>query len=217
MFSRSVKAQMPSAMRMNRVRWRDVRLWVGLALIVMSMIAGARLLSGPDGAALVWRASEDLARGGVPIAEPVQVHLGDAAADYLPADAPIDGRMLMAVPAGALIPVRAVGDAAVGDVREVTVPVDPLHAPMGLAAGDRVDVWSTPKDATTTGLNPVGAAPALVLPQVLVVGADREALGVGGEIPVVLEVPTSQVPLLVQALRIGVIDLTAVPITDDPA
>ena len=215
MFRRTEKIQLPSAARMNRMRWRDVRLWVGLALILVSMIAGARLLSGPDGAALVWRASADLARGGVPVAEPVQVQLGDAAADYLPADVPINGRMLIAVPAGALIPARAVGDPPRGEVREVTVPVDPLHAPVGLAAGDRVDVWATPTDPADTGLAP--AAPALVLPQVLVVAADREALGVGGEIPVVLEVPTAQVPPLVLALRTGDIDLTAVPITDEAA
>ena len=217
MFIRRTKIQMPSAVRMKRVRWRDVRLWVGLALILVSMAAGARLLSGPDGAALVWRASEDLARGGVPVAEPVQVHLGDAASDYLAADLPIEGRMLIAVPAGALIPARAVGDPAIGDVREVTVPVDPLHAPVALTPGDRGDVWTTAKEAATTVLDAPSAAPTLVLPQVLVIGADREALGVGGEIPVVLEVPTAQVPLLVQALRTGVIDLTAVPITQDPA
>ena len=232
MFGRFTRHQLPStgstatgsattgpatAVRITRLRWRDVRLWVGLALILVSMVAGARLLSGPDGAALVWRASADLVRGGVPVAEPVQVHLGDAAAAYLPADAPIDGRMLIAVPAGALIPARAVGDPSVGDVREVTVPVDPLHAPVGLTSGDRVDVWSTAKDAATTDLDPTAAAPVLVLPGVLVVGADREALGVGGEIPVVLEVPTAQVALLVQALRTGDIDLTSVPITDEPA
>lgn len=205
------------AMRIARVRWRDVRLWAGLALILISMIAGARLLSGPDGAALVWRASADLARGSVPIAEPVQVQLGDAAGAYLPAEVPIDGRMLIEVPAGALIPARAIGDPAVGDVREVTVPVDPLHAPVTLAAGDRVDVWATATDAQATGLDPASTAPTLVLPGVLVVAADREALGVGGEIPVVLQVPTAQVALLVQALRAGVIDLTAVPITDDAA
>ena len=217
MFDRSMRIQIPSGLRMKRMRWRDVRLWVGLALILGSMVAGARLLAGPDGAALVWRASEDLARGGVPVAEPVQVHLGDAAAHYLAADLPIDGRMLIAVPQGALIPARAVGDPAVGDVREVTVPVDPLHAPVSLAPGDRVDVWSTAKEAATAVLGAPGTVPSLVLPQVLVVGADREALGVGGEIPVVLEVPTPQVPLLVRALRTGVIDLTAVPITQDPA
>ena len=215
MFGRSAKIQMPTAVRMHRVRWRDVRLWVGLALILVSMVAGARLLSGPDGSALVWRASEDLSRGGMPIAEPVQVQLGDAAAHYLPADVPIDGRMLMAVPAGALIPARAVGDPKAGDVREVTIPVDPLHAPAALAPGDRVDVWSSPTDTGMASALPV--EPTLVLPEVLVVSADRESLGVGGEIPVVLEVAAVQVPQLVQAMRSGVIDLTGVPITDDPA
>ena len=78
-----------------------------------------------------------------------------------------------------------------------------------------MDVWSSPPDTGSSGTLP--GEPTLVLPEVLVVGADREAVGVGGEIPVVLEVATSEVPTLVRALRSGVIDLTAVPITDDPA
>ena len=206
----------PPATRIRRMRWRDLRLWAGLALILGSMIAGARLVSGPDGSTLVWRASADLARGGVPTAEPVRVQLGSAAADYLAADRPIGGRMLIAVPEGALIPARAVGPVSPEPMREVTVPVDPLHAPVDLAPGDRVDVWATASDPSTApgGIAP---APALVLPHLLVVTADRESVGLGGEIAVVLEVPVANVGALVQAMRAGVIDLTAVPITDEPA
>lgn len=198
----------PAAHRIRRFRWRDIRLWVGLALMLMSMLAGARLLAGPDGAVTVWRASQDLAVGGIPRAEPVSVQLGDAVADYLPADAPIDGRMLMPVPAGALIPASAVGEPDGVEVRGLTIPVDPLHAPVALTAGDRVDVWATPSDGGQLAAGP----PQLVLPSMLVVNADRETVGVGGEIAVVLEVPEADVGTMVDAMRSGVIDLSTVPL-----
>ena len=92
----------------------------------------------------------------------------------------------------------------------MTFPVDPLHAPVDLAAGDRVDVWATVTDGGSTSVIP----PVLVLPRVLVVSADRESLGVGGEIAVVVEVPKSQVSAAVSAIRSGVVDLAAVPITE---
>lgn len=196
----------PAAIRMRRIRWRDIRLWVGLALIVISMIVGAKLLSGPEGTATVWRASRDLQVGAEPAVEPVTVHLGDAASSYLPVDVPIDGRMTLPVPAGALIPAQAIGQPVASDVREVTVPVDPLHAPVTLSPGDRVDIWASSTDGAAT------LPPTLVLADIPVVSADREAVGVGGEIAVVLQIPADDVGELVSAMRGGVIDLSAVPI-----
>lgn len=199
----------PAAARVRRFRWRDVRLWVGLALIIVSMVVGARLLSGPDGSVTVWRAARDLPVGATPAVEPVTVRLGDAVGDYLPVDLPVDGRMVLPVPAGALLPARAVGAAVADDVRLVTVPVDPLHAPVTLEAGDRVDVWATPSDGGLMG------RPELVLPAITVVNADRETVGAGGEVAVILQVPQARVGDLVAAMRSGVIDLSAVPIESD--
>ena len=92
----------------------------------------------------------------------------------------------------------------------MTIPVDPLHAPVDLAAGDRVDVWATATDGGQTSIAP----PSLVLPRALVISADRESVGVGGEIAVVIEVPEAAVRPAVAAIRSGMVDLAAVPITD---
>ncbi len=207
-------ASPPRAERMRRIRWRDTRLWLGLGLMIVAMVWGASLMSGSESTVTVWRASRDLLPGAVPVVEPVAVSLGAAAESYLTADRPLEGRMILPVTAGSLVPAAAVGSAAASPgARQVTFPVDPLHAPVDLAAGDRVDVWATVTDGGQTSAAP----PVLVLPRVLVVSVDRESVGVGGEIAVVVEVPESEVSTAVSAIRSGVVDLAAVPITEaDP-
>lgn len=206
-------ASPPRSERMRQVRWRDTRLWLGLGFMIVAMVWGASLMSGSESTVTVWRASRDLLPGAVPVVEPVAVSLGAAAESYLTADRPLEGRMILPVTAGSLVPAAAVGGVPSPGARRVTFPVDPLHAPVDLAAGDRVDVWATLTDGGQTPAAP----PVLVLPRVLVVSADRESVGVGGEIAVVVEVPESEVSTAVSAIRSGVVDLAAVPITEaDP-
>lgn len=197
----------PTARRLARWQWRDLRLWVGLALIVISMLAGARLLSSSQETVTVWRATRDLAPGAVPVAEPVTVVLGDTAAAYAVAKTPLVGRMRVPVAAGALIPADATAPGPGAGVRQVTIAVDPLHAPVDLAAGDVVDVWAT----ASTGGQSVGA-PMLVLPSTLVLQSSPDALGVAGQLAVVIEVPETQVTDVVSAVRSGNVDLVEVPL-----
>lgn len=198
----------PPARRLPRMRWRDARLWLGVALMGVAMFGGARLLGGGQDTAVVWRATRDLPAGAVPVAEPIEVSLGEAASAYLPASASLDGRLRLPVPAGALIPADALGMAPQAGTRLVTLAIDPLHAPVGLAAGDVVDIWATGVD----GANTIIEAPQLVLPEVQVVQVDGENLGVGGEMAVVVEVPQASAPDLVRSTRSRVLDLVAVPL-----
>ena len=54
--------------------------------------------------------------------------------------------------------------------------------------------------------------PSLVLTGLTVRAVATEVVGTGGEIGVVLLVPVTQVPELIQAIRTGVIDLVKVPL-----
>ena len=94
------------------------------------------------------------------------------------------------------------------NARMVTLPVDPLHAPVNMAAGAVVDIWSTPADVA----GGVTAHPVLVLPSVTVAEVAADTVGVGGEIAVVVEIPEAVADQLVGAARSGLIDLVAVPI-----
>ena len=205
--------QFAPAKRLRVVRWRDLRLWVGLAIMVTAMFAGAFVLSRGDKTTTVWRASSDSSIGSLPIATPVTVMLGEAQDQYILATEPLIGRLRLPVAAGDLIARGALGFAPMLNARLVTIPVDPLHAPVNLATGDVVDIWSTPAEVVG------GAAPqpVLVRPGVSVAEVAADSVGVGGEIAVVVEVPESAVDPLVAAARSGLIDLVAVPITSQRA
>ncbi len=210
-FTSQLPGQLP-AKRLRVVRWRDLRLWVGLAIMVLAMFAGAFILSRGEQTTTVWRASSDLSIGSVPVATPVTVALGEAQDQYLPANEPLTGRLRWPVAAGDLIPRGALGYSSLLNARLVTLPVDPLHAPVNLASGDIVDIWSTPAEAA----GGITAKPVLVFSRVTVAEAAIDSVGIGGEIAVVVEVPADGAAQLVAAARSGLIDLVAVPITSQP-
>lgn len=206
----------PRATRLRTARWRDLRLWAGLTCIVIAMFAGAALLSRDDSTITVWQAARDLAPGAAPEVIATTVALDDAAGAYIPASEPITGLVVTPVAQGALVPRSAIGVPDTAGTRLVTIPVDPLHAPLGLTAGVVVDVWATPTESTASPLTS-GAGGAstptaqLVLASVLVHGAASDDLG--RAVPVVLEVPEPEAQRLISAARTGVIDLVLVPMS----
>lgn len=201
----------PAATRQRLARYSDLRLWLGILLLVGSTAAGYLLLAQGDDSVTVWRATRDLAPGTPPTGlEPVSVSREVAGDGYARPGDPLAGRLRWPVPTGGLVPLAALDTAPRTDAREVTVPVDPLHAPVNLQAGDIVDVWSMPRPDSAAS---DGRAPALVLPAAIVTSVAEGSIGIGGEIAVVLEVPTDVVASVVAATRSGVVDLVAVPAT----
>ncbi len=196
----------PPARRLRRARFGDVRLWLGIALVVGSVVVGVRVMSVEDNTVLVLRATRDLASGSAAVdLAPVRVNTLAAGNAYL-TEQPSAGHVVRwPISAGELVPRSAIASAPDVPIREVAVPVDPLHAPPGLQAGDLVDVWSAPRE------NEAGA-PSRVLAAVTVAGVASDDVGIGGEIGVVLNVPEELVAAVVSASRSGVIDLVAVPL-----
>jgi hypothetical protein len=207
-----------AARRMVPARFGDARLWLGIGLLAASMVIGARVLTSGDDTVTVWRVTRDLSVGSAATGlEPVAVGrtiAGDRYAD--PADS-TEGVLRWPVAAGELLPLAALVPRPAQPTRQVTVPVDPLHAPADLQPGDLVDMWSTPRDDDAGGL-PVETVTEPVLPGVSVTSVSTDALGVGGEVGVVLAVPQDRVGTVIAAIRSGVIDLVLVPIvSQDPA
>lgn len=201
----------PAARRLRRARLGDVRLWLGLALVVGSILAGVRIMSVDDDTVVVLRATRDLAAGSAPDdLAPVRVSRAAAGEGYLSQPPPAGEVLRWPIAAGELVPRSSIAAAAEQQVREVTIPVDPLHAPPGLQAGDMVDVWTSPRE------NEHGA-PRLVLGGVTVTDVATEDMGIGGDIGVVVAVPAESVSEVVLASRSGVIDLVAVPLRSQTA
>lgn len=194
-----------SLRRVRPIRWRDLRLWFGITLVIAAMVLGAALLRGDDERTLVWRAVSDMARGTAPMhIEPVLVSLGDAHNAYLAADSAPRGILQTPIMAGQLIPRAALAEN--NEVRHhVTLGVQAAHAPVDLQAGHLVDVWVTPED---------GAA-SLVYTRGLVVHVVDDAMRDG--MHVVLAVDPADVAEVIAAVRTGSIDMVAVPVWDDQA
>jgi hypothetical protein len=202
----------PSAVRLRSPRWSDVRLWLGVGLLIASMFIGARLMSQGSDTIAVWQAERELSVGSTQWQlRPVTVSLGAASADYVPVTEQPTGVLRVPVAAGDLLPRSAFGSPERGPTRTVTVGVDPLHAPVDLTVGDVVDVWSTPEVDSLVAGSDIPPEPVLVLPSVSVQEVAADSLGVGGEMAVVLSVQPEQVASIVSAGRIGAVDLVRVP------
>ena len=175
--------------------------------MVGAMVIGALVMRAGGDTVTVLRATRDLPAGAAPAdLDRVQVERGLVGEAYLGMDLPADAVLRWPVYAGELVPRGALGAPVAREVRQVTVPVEPLHAPAVLNAGDRVDVWATAGNSAGDR-----AAPQLVLAAAVVrtVAADP---GVGGELGVVIDVPVESVADVVAATRGGVVDLVAIPV-----
>ena len=228
----------PKAGRLATPGWLDGRLVLGVLLVLVSVVVGARVLSAADRSQTVWTAKRDLAAGtalAVDDLEPSRVRLFGTAGEYLPApDESFVGYLLdRPLSSGELVPVDALQrPGADVDVRYVSVPVLPGRYPAGLRRGQQVDVWATPdrNSAAAQAAPEEPAEPAadgapssaggtrLVLEALTVHTAPDGggALSAGSsERSVVLAVPPEDVADLVAAMAVGRIDLVRVPGADE--
>ena len=205
-----------SAERQVSARWSDARLWASVILVVIATALGAILLGRGGDTVLVLRADRDLAAGATLNATSTVAVPRALADSYVTSGGGAQGVLQWPVAAGDLVPRAAIVVESTEPVRGVTIPVDPLHAPADLTAGDLVDVWATPATVggvTVTDPGGPAAAPTLVLSRVPVTAVSTEGVGFGGGWGVELAVPEDDVARAVAAGRTSVIDLVAVPAT----
>jgi hypothetical protein len=150
-------------------RWLDLRLVLGVLLVLGSVLVGARVLTAADATVPVWSVAGDLAAGTELTAADlvaVEVRLGTAADAYLSTGTDPAGRTLArAVRAGELLPRTVLEEPA--DLVQVALPVQAGYAPPALARGQVVDVYAVTDPAGTTAGEGVrlvvGAAPVLAV------------------------------------------------------
>ncbi|MGY1637734.1 SAF domain-containing protein [Geodermatophilus sp. SYSU D00742] len=156
----------PVPRRVRPPRWLDLRLVLGVLLVLGSVLAGARVVAAADATVPVWSATGDLAAGTVLTAADlvaVDVRLDAAAGAYLAASTQPEGRTLArAVSGGELLPRASLEEPA--ELVQVALPVQAGHVPPGLVRGQVVDVYAV-ADPTVGSTGPsdvslvVGAAP----------------------------------------------------------
>ncbi len=227
----------PRASRLATPSWLDGRLVLGVLLVLVSVVVGARVLSSADRSTLVWAASKELTAGTLLAAgdlEPVRVRLFESAAQYVGADGPppVGYVVRSGLGAGELLPQGALTEPERGaELRLVTVPVEAGHYPPSLRDDQRVDLWVTPElaaqapDDGAAATRPTAAAPGplvlrgaqQVLSQVVVASGpvEDELAAAGGTVPIVLQVRPDDVDEVVSAMGLGRLDLVRVPREDE--
>jgi Flp pilus assembly protein CpaB len=187
---------------------------VGAVLVVVSMLLGAFLVARADRTVAVWSAARDLSAGRVLSADDVRitrVQLNTVTSAYL-ADtpSPAGSTVTRSITAGELLPGAAVVAATPASTRLVTVPVEQFHAPAGLAGGEVVDVYVTPRAETGRS----GPA-SLVAERARVHAVELQGGRFGASsrsVGVVLALDPELVSRVVSGVRRGSIDLVRVPL-----
>lgn len=213
------------AVRLRAPSWKDGRLIVGVLIVVLSVVVGARVVAAAGRTEPVYSAAADLPSGhrlGRDDLRVVSVHLAAGSAGYLSARTSLPPGTVLVRPIGAgeLVPVAALGPASALTLRPVVVPV-PEPLPAGFRPGAVVDLWSAAKE---TGAGVTGYAPATRIAQgaeiYAVVGAGTGLASTGasrvqvllgeGELRAVLDA-------LANDAKITLVPLPGLPLTASPA
>lgn len=191
-------------MRARRSTWRDPRLAVGVLLVCLSVVLGAKLLGDADqtvevlGAAGPLTAGQQLEPGDL---VPVRVRFATAedADRYLSADEDLATGTVLTRPVGVgeMVPRAALSTAPESALAELPVAVQSERVPAGVRAGSVVDVWIAPDPAATGDAD---AAAELVLEAVPVRSSSRPGGGSGGLRQVVVGVPQDQQALVARVV-----------------
>ena len=139
------------AQRTRRARWRDGRLVLGVLLVAVTALVGAKLVSSADDTVAVWAAKRNVPAGSTLSADDltstrVRFTSEDTSSQYVPADTALDGLVAVrALGAGELVPRAATATRRDSDRIEMPLSVATGKVPGNLSTGDQVDVWVVPK------------------------------------------------------------------------
>lgn len=203
-------ATSPAARRLRQPSWLDLRLVLGVLLVLLSVVFGARVLAAADTSTRVWAVTGDFADGTTLSADdvrPVRVRLFTDANRYLGTAASPAGRTLTRrLGAGELLPRAALTDVAPG--RLVSLPVPPMHAPDSLRRGQRIDVFASTKAG---GGGAARTQRILAGVPVQAVRSPRGGLSSGGsDYAVLIRVAPEEAAAVIAAVRTADIDVTVV-------
>lgn len=135
-------------MRAATPGWRDPRLWVGVAIVAVSVVAGARVLAAADDTVAVWAVASDMGPGDQIteedlISQRVRFSDGVDLDRYFTDDEelPTDLELVRGVGEGELLPRAAVGAPGDSNTLQVRIAVDNEQVPSAVAAGSVVHVY----------------------------------------------------------------------------
>lgn len=138
----------PTATRARRSGWRDPKLALGLLLIALSVLAGAKIIGQADQTVGVWALARDVAAGAPVTADDLvsrRVRLPEStlAEVYLSSDRPPAMGVVAAhaLSRGELLARAALARESTRPVIEVPLQVGPGALPASIEVGTAVDIW----------------------------------------------------------------------------
>ncbi|MGY1623462.1 SAF domain-containing protein [Geodermatophilus sp. SYSU D00965] len=190
--------------RVRPPRWLDLRLVLGVVLVLGSVLLGARIVTAADATVPVWSAAGDLAAGTV-LAEadlvPVDVRLDEAAGSYLATSTRPEGRTLArTVRSGELLPRSALEEPA--ELVQLALPVQAGYVPPGLVRGQVVDVYAVSDPVAAARDDEAGVALVVEAAPVQAVSGRSEGVlsSATTTVQVVVSVPTDAAPEVLEAI-----------------
>lgn len=191
-----------AARRLGTPRWLDVRMILGMVLVLGCVLVGARVIAAADESTTVWALQHDLAPGSLLQSDDlkkVQVRLYANADTYLSGASSPAGRVLnRAVSAGELLPKSALASRSAYVTLALSVPAQ--RVPTALAHGQAINVYATqPESAGSQSTGSGSSQPVVTLVAEAVAVAAVSGRGSGA-----LTVSTSalQVSVKVPACRV---------------
>ncbi len=191
--------------RVRPPRWLDLRLVLGVLLVLGSVLLGARVVAAAEATVPVWSAAGDLAAGTVLTAGDlvaVDVRLDDVAGAYLATSARPEGRTLArAVRSGELLPRTALEEPA--ELVQLALPVQAGYVPPGLDRGQVVDVYAVADPAagaTAAGDGSVALVVAAAPVQAISGRTEGVLSTATTTVQVVVSVPADQAPAVLGAI-----------------
>jgi hypothetical protein len=186
----------PTPRRLRSPRWFDLRLVLGVVLVLGSMIVGVVVVSSADRGERVWAATHELSAGVVLTAadlRAVSVRLPGERDAYWATRTSLTGQTLTrTIGAGELLPRSAVGRGAASTT--ITVPLGADVAPK-IKAGQRITLWVSTK-----------TCPSAIVLADAAVQAVQDAQGAGfgsaGGEDVVLRLSASDAQRVIEALAL---------------
>lgn len=189
---------------------QDPRLWFGILFILAAMVIGQLVIAKASARVTAVALNSNIAAGSV-IRESdissVQVSVPNVE-NLISVPSEVVGKVATTdLFIGDLVNVQSISNGFASDVRTVSVPIRAGHLPQ-VNPGEKVDVWMTP---SLDGVALPGPA-ALIIPNA-VIHAAPEFVDAGMDTSVTLLISEEHVQVLVQAMRDGLIDLVAIPVT----
>jgi SAF domain len=196
----SFKGKTKPSNRLKLKRSQKIYMTSGIVISLLSSFALFFNAQNANQRQQVWITNQAIAAGEL-ISEKnvklIQVDLGEVSTNYLNKTAdPVGQSSLQPLSPGTLLKPEHIGMKS--NLRNVALRISNGHLPPSLKMNDFIDVWFS---------DPITLTSTLIIPKISVVWIDEVDSNFGGVTTVVVAVPESNVPQLVNSARADGLDL----------